>query len=64
VQQPGAQTDDEREAALAEMRAMAVQIAFEDGLPAQFEATFGHPIEQGTTAEYREATALMRGAAA
>lgn len=64
VQQPDVPAADERETALAEMRAVAAQINFEDGLPAQFLTTFGHPIEQGTAAEFREATALMRGTAA
>jgi hypothetical protein len=59
-----APVDNERQAALDEMRQTAVVINFADGLPAQFQATFGHPIEQGTTAEFREATALMRGTTA
>jgi len=50
----------EREAALAEMRQAAQELNFTAGLPAQFEATFGHPIEQGTADEFREATRLMR----
>lgn len=57
----GAKSDGEREAALAEMRQVAGELDFGDGLPAQFKQTFGHPIEQGTVAEFREATALMRG---
>jgi len=55
---------DERQAALDEMQNLAKSINFADGLAAQFQTTFGHPIEQGTTAEFREATALMRGTAA
>jgi len=43
---------------------LAVSMNFADGLPGQFRSTFGHPIEQGTAAEFREATALMRGTAA
>jgi hypothetical protein len=59
------QPDDAgRQAALDEMKALAASINFADGLAAQFQTTFGHPIEQGTTAEFREATALMRGTAA
>lgn len=56
--------DGERQAALDEMRAAAASINFADGLAAQFQSTFGHPIEQGTAAEFREATELMRGTAA
>lgn len=61
---PSAPTDDGRQAALDEMRKLAASMNFADGLPAQFQSTFGHPIEQGTTAEFREATELMRGSAA
>jgi hypothetical protein len=57
-------SNDGRQAALDEMRALASSINFADGLAAQFQTTFGHPIEQGTTAEFREATALMRGSVA
>jgi hypothetical protein len=56
--------DNGREAALAEMQAAALAVNFADGLPDQFQSTFGHAIEQGTTAEFREATALLRGSAA
>ena len=35
-----------------------------DGLPAQFVSAFGHSIEQGTAAEFRQATDLMTGSAA
>lgn len=59
-----AETDAERQAALDEMRAAAEAINFADGLAAQFQATFGHAIEKGTAAEFREATALMRDTAA
>lgn len=62
--QQQAQPDDERQAALNEMQQAAAAINFADGLPAQFQATFGHSIEQGTAAEFREATELMRGTAA
>jgi hypothetical protein len=55
---------DDRQVALDEMKAAAKAVNFESGLPAQFESTFGHSIEQGTAAEFREATALMRGTAA
>lgn len=61
---PPAPTDDGREAALAEMKDAAAAANFTDGLPEQFQSTFGHPIAQGTTAEFREATALLRGSAA
>jgi hypothetical protein len=54
----------DRQAALEEMRSMATELNFADGLAAQFQSTFGHPIEQGTADEFREATALMRGTAA
>lgn len=61
---PAGQDSGERQAALAEMQDLAKSINFADGLPAQFQDTFGHPIEQGTAAEFREATALMRGSTA
>lgn len=66
-QRPGAMPpagSNERQTALDAMWAAARAAAFVDGLPAQFEAAFSHPIEQGTAAEFREATALMRGQAA
>lgn len=56
--------DPHWQAALDEMRDLAKSINFADGLAAQFQTTFGHPIEQGTASEFREATALMRGSAA
>jgi hypothetical protein len=56
--------DPDRQTALDEMQRIATSMNFADGLPAQFQDTFGHPIEQGTTAEFREATELMRGSAA
>jgi hypothetical protein len=62
--QPAVQPDDGRQAALDEMLAAARDANFADGLPAQFKSTFGHAIEQGTTAEFREATELLRGSAA
>ena len=37
---------------------------FEEGLPAQFAGAFGHPIEQGTAAEFRQARDLMVGSVA
>ncbi|MEV4861508.1 hypothetical protein MRBLMF1_002750 [Streptomyces ossamyceticus] len=58
------QDNGERQAALTEMQELAKSINFADGLPGQFQTTFGHSIEQGTAAEFREATALMRGTAA
>ncbi|MEH0650701.1 hypothetical protein QA995_14970 [Streptomyces scabiei] len=54
----------ERQAALDAMWEVARDAQFVDGLPAQFADSFGHPIEQGTAAEFRQATALMRGSAA
>lgn len=54
----------ERAAALDEMRDLAKSINFADGLDTQFKTTFGHSIEQGTAAEFREATDLMRGSVA
>lgn len=53
--------DDGRQVALDEMLAAANAVNFADGLPAQFQATFGHPIERGTVEQFREATDLMRG---
>lgn len=61
---PPAPSDGERAAAHAEMLAAARAVNFTDGLPGQFQSTFGHAIEQGTTAEFREATDLLRGTAA
>jgi hypothetical protein len=55
---------DDREAALAEMWDAAQAAAFTDGLPAQFTTSFGHPIEQGTIAEIRQARDLMLGSVA
>jgi len=62
--QPQAPVDEERQAALDEMQKAAASINFAEGLGEQFQATFGHPIGQGTAAEFREATELMRGTAA
>lgn len=56
--------DDDRQAALSAMQTAAAELNFADGLAAQFQSTFGHGIEQGTAAEFREATALMQGTAA
>ncbi|MGA5506863.1 Rad52/Rad22 family DNA repair protein [Streptomyces umbrinus] len=54
----------ERQTALAAMQSAAEAVGFTDGLPAQFAEAFGHPIEQGTAAEFRQATNLMTGSAA
>lgn len=54
-----AEDPDDRDSALAEMWDAAKQVGFTDGLPEQFVQSFGHPIEQGTTAEYRQARDLM-----
>lgn len=61
---PEAPADLDRQVALDEMQKTADSMNFANGLAGQFEATFGHPIEQGTAAEFREATDLMRGTAA
>lgn len=50
---------DEWQKALNEMRAAAEAANFTDGLAAQFAQSFGHPIEQGTTDEFRQARDLM-----
>lgn len=66
-QRPGAMPPagpNERQTALDAMWAAARAAAFVDGLPAQFESAFGHAIEQGTAAEFRQATDLMRGSVA
>jgi hypothetical protein len=66
-QRPGAMPPagpSERQAALDAMWAAARAVNFEAGLPAQFQSAFGHPIEQGTAAEFRQATDLMTGSAA
>lgn len=55
---------NERQTALDAMWAAARDAAFTDGLAAQFADAFGHPIEQGTAAEFRQATALMRNSVA
>ncbi|MGJ5895118.1 Rad52/Rad22 family DNA repair protein [Streptomyces niveiscabiei] len=54
----------ERQAALDSMWAAAERANFTEGLPAQFAGAFGHPIEEGTVAEFRQARDLMTGAAA
>lgn len=61
---PAAVTDAERQSALESMWAAARDAQFVDGLPAQFAGAFGHPIEQGTAAEFRQARDLMTGSAA
>jgi hypothetical protein len=60
------QQDDpeDRAAALTAMQDKAKEIGFADGLPAQFVQSFGHPIEQGTAAEFKQAYDLMAGSAA
>jgi hypothetical protein len=66
-QRPGAMPAagaTERQTALDAMWAAARDAQFVDGLPAQFADSFGHPIEQGTAAEFRQATALMRSSVA
>ncbi|MFH9826760.1 Rad52/Rad22 family DNA repair protein [Streptomyces bobili] len=66
-QRPGAMPaagPNERQAALDSMWEAARAVNFADGLPAQFQASFGHPIEQGTAAEFRQARDLMAGSAA
>jgi len=66
-QRPGAMPPagaNERQTALDAMWAAARAAAFVDGLPAQFESSFGHAIEQGTAAEFRQATDLMRSSVA
>ncbi|NEE12025.1 hypothetical protein G3M58_36910 [Streptomyces sp. SID7499] len=55
---------NERQAALDAMWDAARAANFESGLPAQFQSAFGHSIEQGTAAEFRQATDLMAGSAA
>ncbi|WP_329291931.1 Rad52/Rad22 family DNA repair protein [Streptomyces pseudovenezuelae] len=66
-QRPGAMPPagpNERQTALDEMVAAARAIDFEASLPEQFVTAFGHPIEQGTAAEFRQARDLMTGSAA
>ncbi|NUR65976.1 MAG: hypothetical protein HOQ47_09455 [Streptomyces sp.] len=66
-QRPGAMPPAgaaETQAALEEMWAAARSVNFADGLPAQFVTAFGHPIDQGTAAEYRQARDLMTGSKA
>lgn len=60
---PGPQPD-ERQEALAAMWKAAKAANFLDGLPDQFAQSFGHPIEQGTTDEFRHARELMLGTTA
>jgi hypothetical protein len=55
---------NERQAALDAMWEAARAVNFADGLPAQFVSAFGHPIEEGTAAEFRQARDLMTGSAA
>ncbi|WP_328934188.1 MULTISPECIES: Rad52/Rad22 family DNA repair protein [unclassified Streptomyces] len=66
-QRPGAMPPagpSERQTALDAMWAAARAADFTEGLPAQFAGAFGHPIEQGTAAEFRQARDLMTGSAA
>jgi hypothetical protein len=61
---PAAAPTDERKEALAAMWDAAKQVGFLDGLAAQFASTFGHPIDEGTVAEFQTARDLMTGSAA
>ncbi|MFM9566154.1 hypothetical protein [Streptomyces turgidiscabies] len=61
---PAAVTDAERQSALESMWAAARDAQFVEGLPAQFVGAFGHPIEEGTASEFRQATSLMRSSVA
>jgi hypothetical protein len=54
----------ERQTALDAMWEAARAVNFEAGLPAQFQSSFGHAIEQGTAAEFRQARELMAGSVA
>lgn len=54
----------ERQGALDAMWEAARAADFTEGLPAQFQSAFGHSIEQGTAAEFRQARDLMTGSAA
>lgn len=54
----------ERQSALDSMWEAARAVNFAEGLPAQFVTAFGHPIDQGTAAEFRQARDLMTGSAA
>ena len=66
-QRPGAMPaagPNERQAALDSMWEAARAIDFTEGLPEQFVSAFGHSIEQGTAAEFRQARDLMTGSAA
>lgn len=60
---PAAAPDDPvmRAAARAAMEDRAVEVGFADGLAAQFSNAYGHPIEQGTTAEFQDAYKMMGG---
>ncbi|MFF3398283.1 Rad52/Rad22 family DNA repair protein [Streptomyces sp. NPDC002659] len=66
VPSPAKQEEDpeDRAAALDAMWQAAREIGFTDGLPAQFVKSFGHPIDLGSAAEFRQARDLMTGAAA
>jgi hypothetical protein len=55
---------EDRAAALTAMQDLAKKINFTDSLPAQFIQSFGHPIDQGTAAEFKQAYDLMAGSAA
>ncbi|NUP19233.1 MAG: hypothetical protein HOZ81_24700 [Streptomyces sp.] len=66
-QRPGAMPPagaNERQTALDEMWAAARAAQFVEGLPDQFVSAFGHPIDQGTAAEFRQARDLMTGSKA
>jgi hypothetical protein len=63
-EQPKPAPVDERAAAEAEMRAAADAVGFTNGLEAQFQSSFGHPIAEGTVSEFLHARDLLRGNAA
>lgn len=58
------QPDTELQEAYAEMLSAAQRIGFEDQLPGQFLKSFGHPVADGTVAEYRQARDLLLGSEA
>lgn len=61
---PAGEDTADRDAALSEMWDAAAEAKFTEGLPQQFKDSFGHPIEQGSAAEYRQARDLMLGSVA
>lgn len=56
-----AAVDSVRQAALDEMLAAAAEANFSAELPGQFLKEYSHPIDFGTTAEFRQARDLMTG---